>query len=791
MAGWRKYSITILTVTMKFRLTYLCLIAGLIFSSCSDVMPIEEPATKEGCIVLSASNSRMLTKSGLEYESFDVGTKYLLYGVDAAASAVEYDWANAILNKAECYETEDHYIHYGPDIHFRENIYDFYGATLCSTDEDYPDDISPIGQSPVISLNLQDGKLDDLMYSNTLKGCTRASGLLQMNFTHALSKIQVEVAKQNESQELQYAKIKEIRLINTHASGELDIVSGRWSLDSESASRTFISTPITLTTSASMVKDANGEDAHMLIFPNEDNRVIGVEIVYSFDENGSEDITASCNIYNPGSTDGSPFLFKQNYRYTLSVTISNEGVQVVTVLPQVYDWIDIPMDSYLGQPVTFGNLMWMDRNLGALSADYENDWYSTIGHYFQFGRNIPYILDVEKFKKYTGDGAGNKVNFANTTVYVMKYRNKETGAENTWYYHSTDRTYYTQKINEMARNGHGGAAWDILNENEKSQLILNAVECIYTYDHLGQKVYGVKYVAPDNPDGTGDDVKNSGPELVRNPDRISAYSGLNDAQISELYKFGFGTKLPGTETNLEKPTVWTFNNSCGRYYWQPGAPEYDPCPKGWRLPSKEDLLTLMPTAEINWDNVDYTTPVNYPTTLVTATEDIRYGRTSDGNHVCYILKNKGTSNAYRLRIMSHYTNDGLKNKRYFSIARYGATSTDTDLSAYLDGKITATSKETTMWANPIEIIKYPACGFIVPDSDGTAETVHPDLRSFGFGTVIRTSDSNPTGLAESSGNGFNYVQYLSTTDYQLSIQPNSRRSLGDQIRCVRDINAVD
>ena len=777
---------------MKIRLTYICLLAGLLLGACSDVTSIEEPATKEDCIVFSASNSRMLTKSGLEYENFDVDTKYLLYGVDAAA---EYDWTNAILNKAECYETEDHYIHYGPDINFKEHTYDFYGATLCSTEDDYPYDISSAGQSPVISLNIQDGKLDDLMYSNTLKGCTRASGLLQMNFTHALSKIQVEVAKQNESEELQYAKIKEIRLVNTHSSGELDVVSGHWSLDSESITRTFLATPVTLTTSASTIKEANGEDAHMLIFPNEDNRVIGVEIVYSLEENGSQENTARCNIYNPGSNEN-PFLFKQNYRYTLSVTISNEGVQVVTVLPQVYDWIDIPMDSYLGQPVTFGNLMWMDRNLGALSADYENNWYNTIGHYFQFGRNIPYILDVEKFKAYTGDGgkkSAEKLDFAKTAVYVMKYSNKQGGSENIYYY-DNDEHYYTRKINLLVSEGYvrnTGIAWANVSDAERTKLIRNAVECIYTYDHLGQKVYGVKYVAPDNVNGTGDDVKNSGPELVRNPDRIGAYAGLNDAQISELYKFGFGTKLPGVKTNLEKPTVWTFDNSCGRYYWQPEAPEYDPCPKGWRLPSKEDLLTLMPTAAINWDNVNYTTAVNYPTTLVTDTEDIRYGKTSDGNHVCYILKNKGTTNAYRLRIMSHYTNDRLKNKRYFSIARYGATSADKDLSGYLDGTITATSKETTMWANPIEIIKYPACGFIVPDSDGTPETVHPDLRSFGFGTVIRTSDSNPTGLDISSGNGFNYVQYLSTTDYQLSIQPNSRRSLGDQIRCVRDINAVD
>ena len=711
-----------------------------------------------------ANNARMLTKAGLEYEFFEVGNKYLLYGVETAS---EYDWNNAVLNKKESEETQEHLINYGEDLHFRDKTYDFYGATICST-TDFP--TVDQSNSRVMSMELKDGELEDLMYSNTLKGCTRTSGLLRMNFIHALSKIQVEVVKENESDKLKYAKVNRMTLKNTHESGTLDIVSGKWTLGN-TTERTF-------------------DGAHMLIFPNEDGKMLSLEIEYSLYEDGTDIKTAKCEIRKPGN-ENLPFIFEQNHKYTLSIILSNDGSSVISVLPQMYDWIDIPVSSYLGQPVTFGNLMWMDRNLGALSANYETDWYNTIGHYFQHGRNIPYILDIEKFKKYTGDGAGNKVDFANTTVYVMKYRNKETGAENTWYYHSTDRTYYTQKINEMARNGYGGAAWDKLNANEKSQLILNAVQCIYTYDHKGEKVYGLKYVEPSDKTSSGDDVVNAGPELVRNPDWLTGYNGLTDAQISELYKFGFGTKLPGEGDNLKYPTVWTFYNSCGKEYWQPLLSETDPCPKGWRLPTKKDLEVLMPTKEIKWNLDANNNPVNYPTTATTATEDIRYGRTNDGNNVCYILKNKGTNNAYRLRIMSHYTKDGQNNKRYFSISRYGAVESDKDLSKYLDGRFGADAKETTMWANPIETICYPACGFIVPDTDGTKNTVHPDLRSFGFGTVLRTADSNPDGQEVSSNNGFCYVQYLSTTDYQLSIEKNSRRSLGDQIRCVRDINAVD
>ena len=175
---------------MKSFLTYLTLLAGIILCSCSDLLPdsIDEPG-KEGRITFCASNARMITKAGLEYEDFPAGTRYLLYGVSAEA---EYDWTNAVLDKAQSYETEDHFINYGPEINFQDNIYDFYGATICSTgsaDSDYPNDITPRGSSPVISLNMVDNTLDDLMYSNNLKNCTQTSGMLQMNFIHALSKI--------------------------------------------------------------------------------------------------------------------------------------------------------------------------------------------------------------------------------------------------------------------------------------------------------------------------------------------------------------------------------------------------------------------------------------------------------------------------------------------------------------------------------------------------------------------------------------------------------------------------
>lgn len=774
---------------MKFRTSYLLLLAGLVFGSCTDVMHVDQVRGPEDSIRLSAGNSMMITKAGLEYENFEVGTKYLLYGVQAETED-NYDWSGAIMDRTECHETDDHLIYYGTDLHFRENTYDFFGATVCSTDR-YPS--TDAGDSRHIPLSLTDGVLDDLMYSNTLKGCTKTSGLLHMNFIHALSKIQIEVSKQNDSEDLRFAKIHRLTMKNTHKSGTLDIVSGTWTLG-ETGDRLFCdatSDPLELSTSGTMIVDASGNDAEMLIFPNESGETLSLEVVYSVDE-GQTIQTIVCPIYKPKTdakaADG-PFSFTQNHRYTLSVSIANDGVHVVTVLPKVYEWISTPVDSYLGQPVTFGNLMWMDRNLGAISADYENDWYNTIGHYFQFGRNIPYILDIEKFREYTGDKYGN-VSFAEMTVFVMEYHGKKDGVtyDDTYYYDDTG-TYYTRKINAIAANSYylqHKTEWNGLDEGQKTELILKAVQCIYTYDHLGRKVYGTKYVAPDDLDGTDDKVGNDGHELARSPDRLQDYNGLDDEQISELYKFGFGTKQPGVTSNLKYPTVWTFNEACGKVYWESGHPQKDPCPKGWRLPSKEDLEVLMPTVQINWNDIDYSASETKKVIKSDVTvEEIKYGKVGN-HHVCYILKNPGKANAYRLRIQSHFTGDGYDNKRYFSIARFGVKEDGNNLDYYLTD-----ANKDILWENPIEVIKYPACGFIVPDSDGTPETVHPDLRSFGSGTVLRTSDSNPLGLAESSKEGFNFVQYLSTTDYQLGIQTNSRRSLGDQIRCVRDINAVD
>ncbi len=113
--------------------------------------------------------------------------------------------------------------------------------------------------------------------------------------------------------------------------------------------------------------------------------------------------------YDLTSTD-TPLYFKQNTSYMLIITFQKDAVRIITVIPQVEEWLPGEgteknpwQEQALGQPQMFDNIVWSDRNLGAdhydpINADFEH----SIGYFYQAGRNIPYY----PFKRsdFTGDG---------------------------------------------------------------------------------------------------------------------------------------------------------------------------------------------------------------------------------------------------------------------------------------------------------------------------------------------------------------------------------------------------
>lgn len=105
-----------------------------------------------------------------------------------------------------------------------------------------------------------------------------------------------------------------------------------------------------------------------------------------------------------------PLKFEQNTAYTLVISFQENSVRIITVIPQVEEWLPGEMEGTtekpqpwqeqpMGQPQMFDNVYWSDRNLGANHYDPLGDHFEkTIGYFYQSGRNIPYYpFDVNEY----------------------------------------------------------------------------------------------------------------------------------------------------------------------------------------------------------------------------------------------------------------------------------------------------------------------------------------------------------------------------------------------------------
>lgn len=106
--------------------------------------------------------------------------------------------------------------------------------------------------------------------------------------------------------------------------------------------------------------------------------------------------------------------FKQNTSYMLIITFQKDAVRIITVIPQVEEWLpgegteENPwQEQALGQPQMFDNIVWSDRNLGANHYDpLGGNFEETVGYFYQSGRNIPYYPYVVPDKGGTGPTSG-------------------------------------------------------------------------------------------------------------------------------------------------------------------------------------------------------------------------------------------------------------------------------------------------------------------------------------------------------------------------------------------------
>lgn len=358
------------------------------------VTPSEEQET-----ILSARKSHIITRAGDEVTQFEEGTKYLLYANRGN------EWP---LYNTEGTEQANHTIGYGSPLVYDDTPISIYGVTYgtaASSPSQAPAN-TPLDNPVIKEAVTEDNSLPDLMFSNNLINQRVENGYrLEMDFKHAMSKVKFMIVKQDESEDtdkkLDGVTLKDITVKRTHQSGTFDIVKGKWNYgdSDELVERNYFSGKQDITTTSTKV---SGE---LLLFPNADNEEVSISVTLGNLEGGDKTVTYPLRKVNEEGKDAGAFQFEVNHQYTLLITVLKDEVRTIAIAPQVYDWIDKNRyDNYLGQPVTFANLMWMDRNLGATSADCENHWENCRGYYYQYARNIPYILDKEMYDKNNGDG---------------------------------------------------------------------------------------------------------------------------------------------------------------------------------------------------------------------------------------------------------------------------------------------------------------------------------------------------------------------------------------------------
>lgn len=640
------------------------------------VTPSEEQET-----ILSARKSHIITRAGDEVTQFEVGTKYLLYAVNQE---------NVEVLNGEGIERDNNTIDYGTVISYGSSPISFYGATYGSTTEvpAFPSD----GGTTITETVKDDGTLPDLMFSNNLIDQTVSNGYrLEMDFKHAMSKLKFRIVKQDETEDaeaekkLENATLTKIQVKGTHGTGSLDIVNGKWTYVEEEVDlsvRTYYDN-----TTGMKVETASQEvPGEMLVFPNEANEQVTISVTLTGigDSEGEKTVDYRLmEIDEEGEEDGN-FQFEMNHEYTLLITVLKDEVRTIAIAPQVYDWIDENRDdNYLGQPVTFANLMWMDRNLGATSADCENDWEACRGYYYQYARNIPYILDKEKY-----DAAPNKI-----PVYPF----------------------------------------------------------LYTYNQYGEKVYSV------------DDVQTT----VLTSQTISGRKkiAVNPGEDGE-YRFISDVNNGGYWMLDENGQEESFINE----FWTSSV-ENHPCPKGWRLPTKEDFASFMPDITLNapWSK-GFDSRI-YNGAVLGIREQLVYGEIGD-EKAMYLIKRQGHPDCYRIRILMKESKES--GKWYFEFAYFSGDPTMTFVDLTTEEKFLESMTNGRFdWSTPTAIMEVPACGFIHPSTENR-------LNGDGINALLRADEPNEQ---------YNWICYLRDDAYQFGLIKTSRKALGDQIRCVRDVTA--
>ena len=652
-----------------------------------------------------------------DQKAFEAGTKYQLFAVENDNWNANYLQKTPSKNAIEGTETNEHTISFDGNNKFNNHSLNFYAVTL--SDKEYVPEIkyNADNSAPTCYVSYENGALTDVMWAGNLKNQTyKNSGKLQLNFEHTLSKLHI-YAQKNEELANSTVVLKEVKLID-YLSGDLSLATGEFSSATDTRVDNTAHTHSVYKADTEINEEtAKNEIFSAMTFPTRgtdtDSHALGLKVTTKVDDYEKTTTYRIKEVDVENTTDNKnpkykAFKFKPNYEYDIVLTMT-QTTMVVTVIPRVYDWIDDNSDyedTQIGSSVTFGGVTWMDRNLGATSADATKSiqsWEASRGFYYQFGRSIPYYLN--------GSCLDPNVKDPTNAVPICYGNNNNKNAK--------PYTYVPEHYNEPQRTNNVG------------------------YDDCAQ--------AP--------------------------------GEKNQKKSFTFSSSY-----NNERD--WASDHSVSATYWDNTVNQ--PCPKGWRLPTKDEFLSIVPSSidagDITFQNHSGKTTYREEVNKDVYDEPAQYVGVLDNEKwgTIYAIKRLGASNAYRVRwqiklvgntVCDQGNNDPSNDAQGFRsvlvISRYPAKKNDT---------LTESNYNTdyTDWDNPVETLMLPICGYINVISSGGGALIYA-----GSETIYHTSTANTSNNTSWS---FRVKFSGNHWDKYLFMWNGERRGFGCSVRCVRDKN---
>ncbi len=537
---------------------------------------------------------------------------------------------------------------------FRNNSLNLYGVTaVCISNDAHPEtpeeiqmhneqleefleNDEPENNVPQYKVAYSENvrSLPDVMWS-TLKDLSprNNAGKITMPFKHTLTKLNFIAVQGDELDEtIKRMYIKSV-VVKDYNYGILDMADGLYSRP-ETESREWVNSPaieFENTKEIEVVKNQENAFGSFHIFPTtgavydplyDEN---GEAIMPEVDDGDAVMVRLKVNVVRvrEGSTveeteeltfdnvklthyeKNAPF--HPNCEYYVTFTLTTNST-IVTLRPQYYEYIGEPADSLknsVGEPTDFGGVMWAAANLGATSANptvSAEEWERARGFYYQYGRNIPYYVRGSVLDPYPDiavyTGATRPANIDKNTwewdynLSQYLYDDNRAGNISTPFGHNIWNGGYS---GTNGQDTHGARPFPYIPALwEKEIEEAGSIDAGYRNFLRKTRIYTVN----------GNDVIGNG-QTAPTANYSDVYEALAEiakpAASRKLNGFAFSTYVKNGGRYWNQKDFATSPNSVTKNWAKDGNNESSPCPKGWRVPSYNEFMSIFPISERTGD----------------------------------------------------------------------------------------------------------------------------------------------------------------------------------------------